>query len=300
MIEREARFQGDREKVARVIYNRLAKGMRLQIDATVQYALGKTKPQLTFHDLKVESPYNTYLHAGLPPTPIASPGLASLRAALTPAKGPWLYYLVVDAAGHEFFTDSYDAFSTKESAKCRARSAAVGQAQSGGCRELPLEKPTSGRTDVPGLHRTCRFARGGRPGRTRLPLCVGRRPCFGLASRDRGDGWRWLAWARLNELGLMERGFVSMEHENVDLQQGSGLHGARHHGPGVRPGILLDRLEQALQLAAESRTRQEGMSPVPGVLPRWRRPRPRNRRALRARSACPCTGRRRAPLPSPR
>lgn len=114
MIEREARFQGDREKVARVIYNRLAKGMRLQIDATVQYALGKSKPELTFDDLKVDSPYNTYLHAGLPPTPIASPSLASLRAALSPAKGPWLYYLVVDAAGHEFFTDSYDAFINKK------------------------------------------------------------------------------------------------------------------------------------------------------------------------------------------
>jgi UPF0755 protein len=114
MIEREARFQGDRQKVARVIYNRLAKDMRLQIDATVQYALGKTKPELTYADLKVESPYNTYLHGGLPPTPIANPSLASLRAALQPASGPWLYYLVVDKAGHEFFTDSYAEFSAKK------------------------------------------------------------------------------------------------------------------------------------------------------------------------------------------
>ena len=88
--------------------------MKLQIDATVQYALGKTKPQLTYQDLKVESPYNTYLHAGLPPTPIASPGLDSLRAALEPAKGPWLYYLVVDSAGHEFFTSSYQEFLNKK------------------------------------------------------------------------------------------------------------------------------------------------------------------------------------------
>jgi UPF0755 protein len=114
MIEREARFPGDRLKVSRVIYNRLAKGMKLQIDATVQYALGKTKPQLTYQDLKVDSPYNTYEHAGLPPTPIASPGLASLRAALEPAKGPWLYYLVVDSAGHEFFTSSYAEFQNKK------------------------------------------------------------------------------------------------------------------------------------------------------------------------------------------
>jgi uncharacterized YceG family protein len=114
MIEREARFPGDRLKVSRVIYNRLAKGMKLQIDATVQYALGKNKLVLTYQDLKVDSPYNTYLHAGLPPTPIASPGLASLRAALEPAKGPWLYYLVVDSAGHEFFTGSYQEFLNKK------------------------------------------------------------------------------------------------------------------------------------------------------------------------------------------
>jgi len=110
LIEREARFQTDRPKVARVIYNRLAAGMKLQIDATVQYALGKTKPVLTYADLRVESPYNTYLHGGLPPTPIASPGLASLRAALEPAKGPWLWFLVTDSAGHETFTASYQTF----------------------------------------------------------------------------------------------------------------------------------------------------------------------------------------------
>jgi UPF0755 protein len=114
MIEREAKFQGDREKVSRVIYNRLAKGMRLQIDATVLYALGETKPVVTYEDLKVDSPYNTYLHGGLPPTPIASPGLDSLRAALSPATGPWLYYLVVDSSGHEFFTASADEFNRKK------------------------------------------------------------------------------------------------------------------------------------------------------------------------------------------
>jgi peptidoglycan lytic transglycosylase G len=109
MIEREARFPEDRPKIARVIYNRLARGMPLQIDATVQYALGAWRP-LTLDDLKVQSPYNTYLHQGLPPTPIASPGLASLQAALSPAKGKWLYYVVIDAQGHHAFTASYDEF----------------------------------------------------------------------------------------------------------------------------------------------------------------------------------------------
>ncbi len=110
MIEREARFPEDRPRIARVIYNRLAKGMPLQIDATVEYALGEYKSKLTLEDLKVASPYNTYLHKGLPPTPIASPGLASLEAALSPAKGNWLYYVVIDAQGHHAFTASFDEF----------------------------------------------------------------------------------------------------------------------------------------------------------------------------------------------
>src|SRR5439155_12337626 len=106
MIEREAKFEEDRGKIATVMYNRLAKGMPLQIDATVEYALGTYKTRLTFDDLKVQSPYNTYLHKGLPPTPIASPGLASIEAALSPAKGSWLYYVVCDSQGHHAFTSS--------------------------------------------------------------------------------------------------------------------------------------------------------------------------------------------------
>jgi UPF0755 protein len=110
MIEREAKFDADRAKIARVIYNRLAKGQALEIDATVEYALGTYKPKLTYDDLKVQSPYNTYLHTGLPPTPIATPGLASIAAALAPADGNWLYYLVCDTQGHHAFTNSYSEF----------------------------------------------------------------------------------------------------------------------------------------------------------------------------------------------
>jgi len=110
MIEREARFPDDRPKIAAVIYNRLKKGMPLQIDATVEYALGTYKPRLTYDDLRVQSPYNTYLHTGLPPTPIASPGLASIEAALSPASGNWLYYIVCDPQGHHAFTSSYSEF----------------------------------------------------------------------------------------------------------------------------------------------------------------------------------------------
>jgi UPF0755 protein len=110
MIEREAKFSADRPKIAAVIYNRLRKGMPLEIDATVEYALGHYKTRLTNADLKVESPYNTYLHTGLPPTPIASPGLASLEAAVDPARADYLYYLVIDKAGHHYFTSSYQDF----------------------------------------------------------------------------------------------------------------------------------------------------------------------------------------------
>jgi peptidoglycan lytic transglycosylase G len=118
MVEREAKVPEDRPKIARVIYNRLAKGQPLQIDATVQYALGTTRPRLSSKDLQVASPYNTYLHAGLPPTPIASPGTESIKAAMEPAAGPWLFYVLIDADGHHAFTASATEFARlKDEAK---------------------------------------------------------------------------------------------------------------------------------------------------------------------------------------
>ena len=111
MVEREAKVPQDRARIARVIYNRLAKGQPLQIDATVQYALGSAKPRLSSQDLQVRSRYNTYLHTGLPPTPIASPGQASIEAALKPASGPWLYYVLIDKDGHHAFTSSATEFA---------------------------------------------------------------------------------------------------------------------------------------------------------------------------------------------
>jgi peptidoglycan lytic transglycosylase G len=111
LVEREARIPEDRPKIAAVIYNRLREGMPLQIDATVQYALPEGNRELTFEDYRVESPYNTYLHPGLPPTPIASPGLDSLRAALEPADADYLYFVVVDAdTGRHAFADTYQEF----------------------------------------------------------------------------------------------------------------------------------------------------------------------------------------------
>ena len=110
MIEREASVPSDREKIAAVIYNRLADGMPLGIDATVGYVDPDPSNGLTASDFEIDSPYNTRLHAGLPPTPIASPGIASLRAALAPADVPYLYYVLCSADGHHRFSVSYDRF----------------------------------------------------------------------------------------------------------------------------------------------------------------------------------------------
>lgn len=111
MIEKEAVAPGDRAKVARVIYNRLHLGMTLGIDATIRYALHipGTK-SLTQSDLANPTPYNTRLHKGLPPTPIANPGLASMQAAAQPANGPWLYFVAEPDKVHSFFTASAQAF----------------------------------------------------------------------------------------------------------------------------------------------------------------------------------------------
>ena len=120
MIDREAQTKGERRLVSAVIWNRLHKGMMLQIDATVQYALGKTKPVLTFEDLKIDSPYNTYKHLGLPPTPISNPGLAALKAAADPADVPYLYYVARnDGSGRHYFSSDYNRFLADQ-AKARA------------------------------------------------------------------------------------------------------------------------------------------------------------------------------------
>jgi UPF0755 protein len=108
MVEREAKIDADRPKIAAVIYNRLRKDMLLQIDATVEYAVGHPRPSA--QDLRFKSPYNTYLHPGLPPTPIASPGEEAIRAALQPADGDWLYYVIASEAGDHAFTASYTEF----------------------------------------------------------------------------------------------------------------------------------------------------------------------------------------------
>jgi UPF0755 protein len=116
LIEREAREEADRPRIAGVMENRLKKGMKLQIDATVLYGR-EHKSRIMNGDLKRPSPYNTYLHAGLPVGPIANPGISSLLAALHPENNDYLYY-VARPTGFHIFTTS---FSEHEAAVKRAR-----------------------------------------------------------------------------------------------------------------------------------------------------------------------------------
>lgn len=112
MVEREARFPEDQVPIASVMLKRLEIGMPLQIDATIQYILGEPKAELTIADTRIDSPYNTYTHQGLPPGPIGSPGMGAIEAVLTAEPGEYLYY-VAQADGHHVFTKSYEEHQTE-------------------------------------------------------------------------------------------------------------------------------------------------------------------------------------------
>lgn len=102
LVEREAQVAAERPLIAGVLYNRLRRGLRLEVDATVLYALGRHKNVVTFDDLTVDSPYNTYRYPGLPPGPIANPGLPAIEAALNPASTDYLYYVAKPDGSHAF------------------------------------------------------------------------------------------------------------------------------------------------------------------------------------------------------
>lgn len=110
LIEREVRRAEDFPKVSRVIYNRLDRDMPLQLDSTVNYVLDEPKERLDNDDIAVDSDYNTYEAEGLPPTPIASPGVAALEAALQPDDGNYIYFILVNRDGTTLFTNDYDEF----------------------------------------------------------------------------------------------------------------------------------------------------------------------------------------------
>lgn len=115
LIEAEATEKADRKKIASVFYNRLRIGMPLQTDPTILYALGTHKERVYYEDLKVNSPYNTYTHRGLPPGPIASPGEMSIQAALEPEQTKYLYFLATPD-GNVIFTTTLEEHN-REKAK---------------------------------------------------------------------------------------------------------------------------------------------------------------------------------------
>jgi len=106
IIEKEAKFTEEKNKVSSVFHNRLKTGMKLQSCATIQYILEEPKEKLDENDLKIESPYNTYLYKGLPPEAICNPGLDSIMAALEPAEEEYLYF-VLGENGRHIFSKTY-------------------------------------------------------------------------------------------------------------------------------------------------------------------------------------------------
>ncbi|MGE5403397.1 MAG: endolytic transglycosylase MltG [Candidatus Saccharibacteria bacterium] len=102
LVEKEAKVEAERARIAGVLNNRLKEGMPLQVDATILYSLGKHKERVTYADLGVYSPYNTYRFSGLPPGPIANPGAASISAAISPEKNDYLYYVAENNGQHHF------------------------------------------------------------------------------------------------------------------------------------------------------------------------------------------------------
>ena len=112
MIDKEVQIPSERALVAAVIYNRLHRGMPLQIDATTRFQFHNYTGDITESQLQSPSPYNTRINAGLPPTPIGNPGLDAIKAAARPAKVNYLYYVLNgNGSGHHCFTASGDEFN---------------------------------------------------------------------------------------------------------------------------------------------------------------------------------------------
>jgi UPF0755 protein len=124
IVEKEAVLAEERPVIAGVFWNRLRRDMPLQADPTVAYAVGKDGRAPTRDDLQVDHPFNTYRNRGLPPGPIANPGLAAIQAVLSPAKVPYLYFVSIDDRQHHFSTtleEHQQAVLRYRQAKTRAR-----------------------------------------------------------------------------------------------------------------------------------------------------------------------------------
>ncbi|MFF9278065.1 endolytic transglycosylase MltG [Streptomyces griseosporeus] len=105
IVQAEAATKADMGKVARVVFNRLERGMPLQMDSTLNYALNRSTLRTTESDTRIQSPYNSYQRMGLPPTPIGNPGEDAMRAAINPTPGDWLYFVTVKPGDTRFTAD---------------------------------------------------------------------------------------------------------------------------------------------------------------------------------------------------
>ncbi|MFD9333781.1 endolytic transglycosylase MltG [Streptomyces sp. NPDC060028] len=129
IIEAEADTRSDMGKVARVVHNRLAKSMPLQMDSTINYALNRSTVDTKLSETRIDSPFNTYERQGLPPTPIDSPGLEAMAAAVAPTPGDWLFFVTVKA-GDTRFSATYEEHK-KHVAEFNRNRAAAGRARAG-------------------------------------------------------------------------------------------------------------------------------------------------------------------------
>lgn len=121
IIEGEAQVAEERATISAVYHNRLKKGMRLQADPTVQYAIPDGPRRLFYKDYSYQSPYNTYRHRGLPPGPIMSPGAASLEAAVNPADVDYLYFVAKGDGSHLFTKTAAEHEAAKQKTKAARR-----------------------------------------------------------------------------------------------------------------------------------------------------------------------------------
>ncbi|MEV7413896.1 endolytic transglycosylase MltG [Streptomyces sp. NPDC089919] len=131
VIEAEAQTPAEMAKVARVVHNRLARSMPLQMDSTINYALHRSTLDTTLADTRIDSPFNSYRKQGLPPTPIGNPGLAAMRAAVAPAPGDWLFFVTVKPGDTRFSAD-YEEHKRHVAEFNAHRRAAAGPAGSAG------------------------------------------------------------------------------------------------------------------------------------------------------------------------
>ncbi|MET8944427.1 endolytic transglycosylase MltG [Streptomyces sp. NPDC004542] len=144
IVQAEAATKADMGKVARVVLNRLQRGMPLQMDSTIDYALNRRSARVSPDETRIESPYNSYQRMGLPPTPIDNPGEDAMRAAINPEPGDWLYFVTVKPGDTRFTTDYAEhqrnvaEFDALQQGKARPSSPAPAQRSSPG---VPAQQP---------------------------------------------------------------------------------------------------------------------------------------------------------------